>query len=180
MLGYVWHFLELKLNSNSKDIRVCILRYQGEKINDIIVNNFKVMEYIYEWKLICWCLSLNKWTFKGEEGNEGRWPLRRQEGYQHSRPRHCQAILQGKKQHVVWSKTKKITPARTEATCWNLASEMDEWPKTATPNTSLNPRHSWTDIYCSFIFDFCGILFAIVVAFLNILYGQSFTKTYNI
>ena len=123
----------------------------------IIVNNFKVMEYIYEWKLICWCLSLNIWTFEGEEGNEGRWPLRRQEGYQHSRPRHCQAILQGKKQHVVWSKTKKITPARTEATCWNLASEMDEWPKTATPNTSVNLRHCWTDIYCSFIFDFCGI-----------------------
>ena len=31
-------------------------------------------------------------------------------------------------------------PASTDATCWNFASEIEEWPKTATPNTSVNLR----------------------------------------
>ena len=40
-----------------------------------------------------WCWNLNMNICKAKEG---KWPLRQQEGYQHSRPHHCRAILGGK------------------------------------------------------------------------------------
>ena len=100
----------------------------------------------------------------------GKLPLRQPEGYQHSRPHHCQAILQRKV--CIHELNQKIEPARTEATCWNLASEMEECPNTATPNTSV---YLMTDFHVSLfrnLWYFGYLVFGIFVGFFCIFLGH--------
>ena len=100
-----------------------------------IRNSTKCFCYIFDPNLvfaeICPCQGLLGGGFQ----TKAKLPLRQPEGYQHSRPHHCQAILQRKV--CIHELNQKLEPARTEATCWNLASEMEECPNTATPNTSV-------------------------------------------
>ena len=77
-----------------------------------------------------------------------------------------------KGKYVTFKLNQKLEPARTEATCWNLASEMEECPNTATPNTSV---YLMTDFHVSLfrnLWYFGYLVFGIFVGFFCIFLGH--------